>query len=547
MLQPLDAVEGGRSVRRIVQTPRGGLVERLDGEGRLAAARDAGDAGEDADRDLARDVLQIIARGARDLQHPLAVDRSAALGRQFDLARAGQVLAGQGVGVGHHLGRRALGADRAAVNAGGRTHVDDVVGRHDRLFVVLDHQHRVAEVAQALQGVQQAVVVALVQADRRLVEHVHHADQAGADLGGQADTLAFTTGQCAGVTRQREIIQSDIVEEAQALTDFFQNTATDLALLVPDVGDVRPADLDRQGLGLQPLAAADFAGGLGLIATQFLADPGAVGLAPAAFQIGQDAFEGLGDLVFAGVVVIDELDLLAARALQDDLLGLFRQVAPGLVHREPVVRGQRLQGLGVERRRPFGPGRDRALVQGLVLVGRDQVRVEGQLGPQAVADGAGAIGVVEREQARLDLADCEARDRAGELLGEDQPLGFALALSRVGPLGRGDAVGQPQRGLQAVGVARLHAALGDQAVHDHVDVVLELLVERRGVLDRIELAVDLQPLEAGLLPLGDFLAVLALAAAHDGGEQVDPLAVGQGGQLVDHLADSLALNRQAGG
>jgi hypothetical protein len=36
---------------------------------------------------------------------------------------------------------------------------------------------------------QQAVVVALVQADGRFVEHVHHAGQAGADLRGQPDAL----------------------------------------------------------------------------------------------------------------------------------------------------------------------------------------------------------------------------------------------------------------------------------------------------------------------------------------------------------------------
>src|SRR3982751_5818751 len=49
--------------------------------------------------------------------------------------------------------------------AGGRAHVDHVVGREDRLFVVLHHQHRIAEVPQALQRGQQAGVVALVQPD----------------------------------------------------------------------------------------------------------------------------------------------------------------------------------------------------------------------------------------------------------------------------------------------------------------------------------------------------------------------------------------------
>ncbi|MNQ77095.1 hypothetical protein D3C85_919520 [compost metagenome] len=77
--------------------------------------------------------------------------------------------------------------------------------------------------------------------------------------------------------------------------------------------------------------------------------------------------------------------------------------------------------------------------------------------------------------------------------------------------------------------------------------MLELLVERGGVFDGVEFAVDLQPLEAVALPLGHLLLVLALAAANDGGQQQDALAVGQGGQLVDHLADGLALDRQAGG
>ena len=40
----------------------------------------------------------------------------------------------------------------------------------------------VAEVAEVLERGEQAVVVSLVQPDRRLVEHVHDAGQAGADL-----------------------------------------------------------------------------------------------------------------------------------------------------------------------------------------------------------------------------------------------------------------------------------------------------------------------------------------------------------------------------
>ena len=62
---------------------------------------------------------------------------------------------------------RALGDHAAAVAAGAGSEVDDPVGRLDRGLVVLDDEHRVAEVAQPVQRLDQPLVVALVQADRR--------------------------------------------------------------------------------------------------------------------------------------------------------------------------------------------------------------------------------------------------------------------------------------------------------------------------------------------------------------------------------------------
>ena len=88
--------------------------------------------------------------------------------------------------------------DLAAVLAGARADVDDVVGDLDGVLVVLDDEHGVAEVAQPDQRVDEPAVVALVQADRRLVEHVEHADQAAADLRRQPDALGLAAGQGAG-------------------------------------------------------------------------------------------------------------------------------------------------------------------------------------------------------------------------------------------------------------------------------------------------------------------------------------------------------------
>ena len=98
---------------------------------------------------------------------------------------------------------------------------------------------------------------------------------------------------------------------------------------------------------------------------------------------------------------------------------------------------------------------------------------------------------------------------------------------RVGRVEIGEALGELERGLEAVGEARLDAFADDDAVDHHLDVVLVLLVERGGFLDGVELAVDADAGEAGLLPLGELLAILALAAADDRGEQVVAAAFGQ--------------------
>ena len=60
---------------------------------------------------------------------------------------------------------------------------------------MLDHQHAVAYIAQMFEGVDQAVVVALVQADAGFVQHVHHSSQARANLRRQADALRLSARQ----------------------------------------------------------------------------------------------------------------------------------------------------------------------------------------------------------------------------------------------------------------------------------------------------------------------------------------------------------------
>ena len=99
--------------------------------------------------------------------------------------------------------------DLAAVLAGAGADVDDVVGDPDRVLVVLDDEHRVAELAQADERVDQPAVVALVQPDRRLVEHVQHADQA-ASRSATASRMRWASPPASvpAERRQREVVEA---------------------------------------------------------------------------------------------------------------------------------------------------------------------------------------------------------------------------------------------------------------------------------------------------------------------------------------------------
>ena len=83
---------------------------------------------------------------------------------------------------------------------------------------------------EALERLEQAVVVPLVQADRGLVEHVEHAREAAADLAGEADALALAAAKRAAGAVEVEIVEPDIVEEAEALVDLLEDRLGDLVL-----------------------------------------------------------------------------------------------------------------------------------------------------------------------------------------------------------------------------------------------------------------------------------------------------------------------------
>ena len=62
-----------------------------------------------------------------------------------------------------------------------------------------------------------------MQADRRLIQDIEHIHQLGAYLGGQADALAFTSGQRSGGTVQGKVVQTYVQHELHPFPQFLQN------------------------------------------------------------------------------------------------------------------------------------------------------------------------------------------------------------------------------------------------------------------------------------------------------------------------------------
>ena len=119
-----------------------------------------------------------------------------------------------------------------ALLAGAETDVDDVIGDADHVLVVLDDEHRVALVAQLPQDVDEPLVVARVQADRRLVEHVERADERRAERRRQVDALRLAARERGRQPVERQVVEPDVAQERQPAPDLAQHLVGDRRFLL---------------------------------------------------------------------------------------------------------------------------------------------------------------------------------------------------------------------------------------------------------------------------------------------------------------------------
>ena len=81
------------------------------------------------------------------------------------------------------------------LHAGCRAQIDDMIRAADRVLVVFDDHQRIFVQRELRECIEQHGVVARMQADRGLIEHVAHALQVRAQLGREADALRLAAGE----------------------------------------------------------------------------------------------------------------------------------------------------------------------------------------------------------------------------------------------------------------------------------------------------------------------------------------------------------------
>ena len=114
------------------------------------------------------------------------------------------------------------------MDAGAGADVEHVVGGADRVLVVLDDDHGVAEVAQPLAAFR-AAARCRAGAGRSRARPARRARlEARADLRGEPDALALAARERAGGAGQREVFQADVDQELEPLADLLEHADRDL-------------------------------------------------------------------------------------------------------------------------------------------------------------------------------------------------------------------------------------------------------------------------------------------------------------------------------
>ena len=173
---------------------------------------------------------------------------------------------------------------------------------------MLDDHHGVPDILEPLQRRDEPIVVALVQADRGLVEDVEHANELRTDLRREPEALCLAARERRSGTVEREVADTDVFEEREALANLLEDPHGDLLVAITEsqlvekldgardressqLVNVLPANRDRENLCAQPRTLTLRARARRHVLLDALARLGRVGLTVAALEVRDDALE----------------------------------------------------------------------------------------------------------------------------------------------------------------------------------------------------------------------------------------------------------------
>jgi len=377
-----------------------------------------------------------------------------------------------------------------------------------------------------------------MQADRRLVEDVQHADETAADLRREPNPLGLAARERYGGPLERQIVEADVHEEAQPVVHFLQNGPRDFGIQPgttarpqrdlrekverfphgerDDFADALAGDQDRQALRFETAAAARGAWLFDHELLELLAHRIGRRFAVALVDVIEHALPARFIRAMPALAVVLIGDRLSGRAVEQNLLDRGRQITPRGIEIELVCLGERGQHHFPYISARLTPRQHDTLENRQTVVAQHELGVH--LAPRAEsrAVGTGTVGRVERELPRLEL-------------GQRQPaFGTRIALGEhPGPWAAGlthdldHAVGRFQRGLDRVGEPAAVPGTYDQPIDDHGDVVVLALVQLGHVCQIIGFAVDADTHEALFAHRLEDVAKFTLAPTHQWREHLD--------------------------
>ena len=398
--------------------------QRLADQAGLARTGNPGHRRKAAQREIHVQALEVVARHAFKLQPALGL----ALRRVRRTPLGEQVFAGlRGLNFGQPRRRPAV-QHLPAMLTGRRADVDQPVGPAHGFQVMLHHKQRIARGLQTLERGEQRFAIGRVQARRRFIQHIDHAEQLRAQLRGQAQTLQLAGRQGRRTALQGQIAQAQFGQGTDPLEQILGDALGRQALFhrqfhrvlprrhraqhlgqlgqrqLRQRADIQPGKRHRQRRPGQPFTLAQWAGAALHELRHALFHQRALGVGEGVQDVAPRPAEGA--LVTRLQLALERLaGLLGGETCvhrhgggffgeQDPVALFFRQLAPWDI--DVIAQGHEdvAQVLPLPRQRP---GRHRALADGQGRIGHHQRLGHFIHATQAMALRARALGQVRRK------------------------------------------------------------------------------------------------------------------------------------------------------